>query len=124
MKIATDLEQSKRLAEILPLESADMVYTITNGYHTPWIRIEKIDALDKDDVCAWSLASLLDVLHDEITTKDGYEYNLRIVKDGVRYFLFYEDSCGEKDDIDTDYHDNLVDAVYELILKLKDMDLM
>ena len=62
IKSFTSIEQSRKLAEILPLESADMVYTITNGYHTPWIRIEKIDELDKDDVCAWSLAALLDVI--------------------------------------------------------------
>ena len=133
MKIATDLEQSKRLAEILPLESADMWW---NYYSVIYNTTPMVILLDepwlgsfnwenkKNNVPAWSLAALLDGLPDEITTKDGYEYNLRIVKDGVRYFLFYEDSCGEKEDIDTNYHDDLVDAVYELILKLKDMDLI
>ena len=62
IKSFTSLEQSKKLAEILPLESADMVYTITNGYHTPWIRIEKIDELYKDDFLCWSLAALLNRL--------------------------------------------------------------
>lgn len=130
MKIATDLEQSRKLAEILPLESADMCIGNyvgksgkvdgTNVHYYP--KGESFGAPEIID--AWSLAALLDGLPDEITTKDGYEYNLRIVKDGVRYFLFYEDSCGEKEDIDTDYHNDLVDAVYELILKLKDMDLI
>ena len=62
IKSYTSLEQSRKLAEILPLESADMVYTMTNGHHTPWVRIEKIDELDKDDVCAWSLAALLNII--------------------------------------------------------------
>ena len=123
MKIATDLEQSRKLAEILTVDSADMYY-INGDTDKIIIRKWKNDMHDDDDIPCWSLAALLDVLPDEITTKDGYEYNLRIVKDGVRYFLFYEDSCGEKEDIDTDYHDDLVDAVYELILKLKDMDLI
>ena len=123
MKIATDLEQSKRLAEILPLESADMSWA-ANGFGKPYLRAFPISCHPEELCPAWSLAALLDVLPDEITTKDGYEYNLRIVKDGVRYFLLYQDSCGEKDDIDTNYHDDLVDAVYELILKLKDMDLI
>lgn len=39
MKAYTDLEQSKKLAEILPIESADMYYYTVNGdwewYETP-----------------------------------------------------------------------------------------
>ena len=123
MKIATDLEQSRKLAKILTVDSADMYWDYDVQKHECYLMVMD-DQFDDTCTRAWSLAALLDVLPDEITTKDGYEYNLRIVKDDVRYFLFYEDSCGEKEDIDTDYHDDLVDAVYELILKLKDMDLI
>ena len=104
----TTIEQSRKLAEILRLESADMVYTMTNGYHTPWVRIEKIDELDKDDVCAWSLAALLDILPEIQGGKP-------IIALDDNYITYPHMS-----DLHTKA-DNLVDACYEMILKLHDL---
>lgn len=60
MKSYTDLEQSKKLAEILPLESADMYY----GYGKD--KPEFLPISDGDVKClsqpCWSLAALLGVL--------------------------------------------------------------
>lgn len=67
IKSYTDLEQSKKLAEILPLKSADMYYYTINGY-SEWYKIpnvlESIDDLDMDgnSIPCWSLAALLNVL--------------------------------------------------------------
>lgn len=59
MKSYTDVEQSKKLAEILPIESADMTYdwaVIDKEYSTiPYCR-KPID----DELPCWSLAALLE----------------------------------------------------------------
>ena len=83
IKDYTDIEQSKKLAKILPLESADMIYTMVNGYHTPFIRIETIKEIDEDDVLCWSIAALLGVLpegYSSILTKsfNGKDYYCKI----------------------------------------------
>ena len=59
MKSYTDIEQSKKLAEILPLESADMRYAPFGDTH-PWVW--DVELLEKDSVPCWSLAALLGVL--------------------------------------------------------------
>lgn len=60
MKSYTDIEQSRKLAEILPIESADMYW----WYNGQKYYVETIDHNDfqKGDIRAWSLAALLDVL--------------------------------------------------------------
>ena len=71
MKIATDIEQSKKLAEILPIESADMrignyvgesgKVDGTNIHYYP--KGESFGA--PEIIYAWSLAALLDVLPED-----------------------------------------------------------
>ena len=123
-QIATTIEQSKKLAEILPLESADMIYTMVNGYHTPFIRIETIEEMDEDDVLCWSLAALLGVikkcglidLRFLSSTFDGRGNHLTNVW------------CCTFEDIGTVtlnlYADNPIDACYEMILKLHELNLL
>lgn len=61
MKAYTDIKQSKMLAEILPLESADMSW-VGNGLGKPFARTIPIKG-NPEELCAcWSLAALLDVL--------------------------------------------------------------
>jgi hypothetical protein len=110
IKSFTDLSQSKKLAEILPLESADMVYTMTNGYHTPWVRRERIEELDTDDVCAWSLAALLSVLPD---------YTLQTNTDGTVFVV-----CENRKPMISDAYDNPVDACVAMIEKLHELNLL
>lgn len=126
-KAFTDIEQSKKLAEILSPESADMSYRPYReeggipDYHLvlcPYIFASWIG------VPAWSLAALLEQLDDEITDEDGNDYNLTIVKENLQYQLYYHDSWGEVEDIETDYYDNLVDACYETILKLHELKML
>ena len=106
MKAYTDLEQSKKLAEILPIESADAFY----------------DMEDWTAPC-WSLAALLDQLEDVIVDENGYEYKLEIIKEGVQYYLVYEGML-DAASYDTHLFDDLIDCCYEMILKLHEQNLL
>ena len=66
MKTYTDLEQSKKLAKILPLESADMSYPYDRHLNKmygdiPYVMGYKRFNEDTDFPC-WSLAALIEVL--------------------------------------------------------------
>ena len=129
MKAYTNIEQSKKLAEILPLESADMCF-VNDGTSI------KIDAnpynvrklMWKDYVHevipCWSLAALLDVIPQEIF--DG-EYVINITEGcDNRWILTYD----HRENRHHSYYglssgdDNLVDACYEMILKLYEQKLL
>lgn len=128
MKSYTDLEQSKKLAEILPIESADMWYwewptaPKYNNYEHPMFH--KGD--DIVNVPCWSLAALLEQLDDTIIYDDGSEYFLSIYKEDSRYYLSYHDRWDSRyaQDIETDYHDDMIDACVEMIIKLHEQNLL
>ena len=69
VKSFTDLQQSKKLAEILPIESADMCYIAHSeliNIHEPFYK-----KIDKDDIPCWGLAALLDILPNyQLQTQD------------------------------------------------------
>lgn len=77
IKSYSDLEQSKKLAEILPLESADMCYGIDYDTLTfdelPWLTPYHTYTYKEHYVPCWSLAALLSVLNcPQLTqTSDG-----------------------------------------------------
>ena len=109
IKSYTDLQQSKKLAEILPLESADMSW-VSNGLGKPFARTIPIKG-DPEELCAcWSLAALLGVLPD---------YTLQTNTDGTVFVV-----CESKKPMISDAYDNPVDACYELILKLNELNLL
>lgn len=124
MKSYTDLEQSKKLAEILPLESADMWYqhigySIINGteklrYFPMVIR----DCVSDEDIPCWSLSALLDVLPDEV----GDNHYLTLDKEGKEYCCCYED-CNGNSSLHV-FASNPIDACVEMILKLKEKNLI
>ena len=107
MKSYTDLEQSKKLAEILPLESADMWFA--NGI------IVARDSVNEPDIKSvfpcWSLAALLSVIPkpDLIQNSEG----TWLVRSWVNAYPW---SVGG--------YSNPVDACYELILKLHEQNLL
>ncbi len=111
MKSYTDLEQSKKLAEILPLESADMWY---HGHCSPWKSERKYD----DEPCpfhsisptwdkpCWSLAALLELTPNDVS------------------LLHFEDAYQAVYDIEP-YHitpkfNNPLDAAFEMVVWLKE----
>lgn len=123
MKAYTDIKQSKVLAEILPIESADMVYAYSysvNEYTTYPYPLQSSKHFDvyKDDIPCWSLTALLSVLpklgaEEPIIQKLYYASNPT-----ERYICQYSltNITGE--------YDNPVDACYEMILLLKEKDLI
>lgn len=124
MKSYTDLEQSKKLAEILPLESADMYYSLESVnsagyYHRLNIASEGYfdDGELGSDIPCWSLTALLGVLP---TIDDEFEPQLHRSLD--KYRCTYE---GEEDSSGLwRVADNPVDACYEMILKLHELNLL
>lgn len=134
IKAYTNLEQSRKLAEILPLESANAYYLLDptpagNIYHLVVWRIDfgvrtREPEYDKGDIPCWSLAALLDVLESEIDGEDGETYQLKIEKDGIWWNIWYEEQYDEANPIETESTENLVDACVEIILKLKEQNLL
>ena len=123
MKSYTDLEQSKKLAEFLPLESADMYYCYGMDIHTKeWSFDDTPTIIDNSnridvhaDIPCWSLAALMDVLPFPQLSKDklgsGKEgWMVSVYPDNCRY-----DSC---------WHDNPIDACYEMLIKLHEQKLL
>ncbi len=100
MKAFTDIEQSKKLADILPLESADMWWELDKdcsieAYNlVPLIRYNTKERKElfekyKELIPCWSLAALLSVLQE--------------VDDNIEFWSDHEDW-------------NLANAIYEVCL--------
>ena len=118
MKSYTDIEQSKKLAEILPIETADMFLAIngTIPMVSKYIDDGFITA-DNTAVPCWSLSALLSVLP---TIDDGFEPQLHRSLD--KYRCTYE---GEEDSSGLwRVANNPVDACAEMILKLHELKLL
>lgn len=111
MKSYVDLNQSRRLAEILPLESADMCY-IKGKAHLGFLYEEYKefgDSILQEYEPCWSLAALLDILKD----------NINIKKTGLdQSDMFTYSIIGDGYDYKTYEHKELIDACYEMIVKL------
>lgn len=130
----TTIEQSRKLAEILPIKSADMWWsrcTITDfgdgalkvSYTVEPCNISQFRNT-KEDIPCWSLAALLEQLPYELCDDDGNSSYLGINKEDDVYQLVYEDPYGDFESIETDRYEHFVDACYELILKLNELNLL
>lgn len=122
MKAYTDLEQSKMLANILPLESADMHYatwTILDGeFIVSQNQGSTIENLQEDYgnqiIPCWSLAALVGILprvniEKETWSDDTYKYRVKAyIGDGY---------VG-------DWFDNPIDACYDMIITLHEQKLL
>lgn len=96
IKNCTDLPQSKKLAEFLPIESADMHYatwTILDGeFMVSPNQGSTIEDLQEDYgnqiIPCWSLAALLDVVSEEVSLnsfKNG-NWNAMVRQNGKMIF--------------------------------------
>ncbi len=103
IKSYTDIEQSKKLAEILPLESADMGWYYSLNPNAARNQMWAGTKAENADIPCWSLAALLNILPN---------YQMQTQDDGIGILC----SCNGKFNIIT--ADNSVDVCYELILKL------
>ena len=106
MKPYTDLEQSKKLAEFLPLETADMYYWCGED-----LRIGSHKAMDLDyDIPCWSLAALLRVLpYPELREQYNGNWTCKVSNAATTYL--WED-------------DNPIDACVAMIEKLHEQKLL
>ena len=136
IKAYTDIEQSKKLTEILPIESADMRY----GYIAPYDFSDRMydggydeipyskDFLTKNpnfsaneydaELPCWSLAALLNVLSE---IKPQVYTPILFPSEGKWILQFAEYGHGNICEVTCD---NPVDACYDMILKLKELNLL
>lgn len=140
IKSYTSVEQSSKLAEILPLESADMHYnnaSIKGINYVDEYRAELMDYNTAQKVLSkylinpmfgiipcWSLASLLEQLPYELCDDDDNSSYLQMNKEDDVYQLVYTDPNGDFESIETDMYYHFVDACVELILKLNKLNLL
>ena len=119
MKSFTDIEQSRKLADILPTESADMYW----WYSGKRYYIEAIDDGDFNEeeghIRAWSLAALLNILPLEIEThKQTDVYKI------YYYVELYMKRMRREIYLSTERHEKLVDACVAMIEKLHESNLL
>ena len=114
MKSYTDIEQSRKLAEILPLESADMFHflhevdTVGFGYKKD---VEELYSKTKFEyIPCWSLAALLGILPKGTNISTHKSINALCYCCWNRY--------------DEIYADNPIDACYTMILKLHELKML
>ena len=122
IKSYSDLQQSRKLAEILPLESADMEYLAIkeNGASVGAVPFVKDNSEVEDSayshifnrIACWSLTALLNVLPDELEDN----HFLTLDKEGNEYCCCYEDGNGNS--FKHKFADNPVDACVAMIEKL------
>ena len=124
IKSYTDIEQSKKLAEILPLESADneiVSFGDRYGIKTVIMLKETLDVIRtpfadiREITMCWSLTALLEVLPDgTIIAKDETD------TENEKYMCVAE----SKDDIINTFGNNPVDACVAMIEKLNELNLL
>ena len=118
MKSYTDLEQSHKLAEILPLESADLFYTLID--QGLYLEVKQGIEPSKDDIPCWSLAALLGVLPKYIG-----DSVLRMDMSENDFNLWFDDLSGVVDILLPDItKDNPIDACFKMILRLHELKLL
>ena len=133
MKSYTDIEQSKKLVEILPIESADMAWcnnsikeiNYTDKYSANLYTVKKMkDAFDKalvgwdkywELIPCWSLTALLNELPNgsDIVKEETDTENEK-----------YMCTVGINDDIISTFADNPVDVCVEMIEKLHNLKML
>ena len=134
MKSYTDLEQSKKLAEILPIESADMCYIQDllaggkYGDYKPYIG-NLIPAYGQDKIRCWSLTALLGVLPNNkhiTTTLSRGGWKIEPVEYIDKWFCEYEDKIDEDSpcrEIAVSA-ENPVDACVVMVKKLHELNML
>ena len=132
MKAYTDIEQSKKLAEILPKESADMYYFFNFDSGIYEISIVSYQNLvvpkyaQPDDgfgqvIPCWSLSALMELIPFQIIGKNE-RYGFRQLKgyntQGETYYFEYISSINQR--LYETYHwNNPLDAAFEMVCWLK-----
>jgi hypothetical protein len=124
MKSYTDLEQSRKLAEILPLESADAWWVALNWQETEYYVEVKQDGINqpKKAIPCWSLAALRNLLPVAIKVNENtYLFESHNTFDKCWIYRYYNE-----DDASCLYckDTNEVDACVAIIEKLHEMKML
>lgn len=124
MKSCTDLEQSKKLAEILPLESADMhwQYIEEDNGQLQWFYFPKDFSINQhDNIFCWSLTALLNIIPKKIK-----DFNvLRIDIADESFAIWYDEiGYGVNTELPNIEMKEPVDACCAMILKLHEQKLL
>ena len=126
IKSYTDYSQAQILSKILPDESADMSWA-SNGLGKPFARTIPIKGYPEELCGCWSLAALLSVLPLHlIVNNQRYAFSMikGLDKNGETYAIKYAIFNTTFYFHLTDAYDNPVDACYEMILKLNELNLL
>lgn len=124
IKSFTDLEQSKKLAEILPIESADMhwQYIEEDNGQLQWFCFPKDFSINQHNtISAWGLAAMFNIIPKKIK-----DFNVLRIDISDESFAIWYDEIGygvnaELPDIEMK---EPIDACYEMILKLHEQNLL
>lgn len=128
MKSYTDIEQSKKLVEILPLESADMIIVSIGdreGVKTTTMPKETFNILRtpftdiRSTIPCWSLAALLNILQ-----KTAYFINEGANVMLSSYQTIEWDLGIDNSDLELITEVNPVDACVEMITKLHELKML
>ena len=126
IKSYTDIEQSHKLAEILPLESTDgHWFNDSLGVNYRQKAKDFYDTTNNEYIPAWSLAALYGILPNnkkESTTLSRGGWKIEPIEYLDNWWCEYEDESHAKDF--TVSAGNPVDACYEMIIKLNELNLL
>ncbi len=137
MKSYTDIEQSKKLADFLPLESADMFYR-SNGID---VKLVWEHNAQKVTTPCWSLSALLKLMPKHIKQEDGRIYKFYIFNDDGRVIQRWGCSYVAEDyhnraeylsdptlkyptNVYSGKYDSPIDACVSMIEKLNELNLL
>ena len=120
-KICTTIDQSKKLIELgIPKNAADMWYqhigySITDGKEKPtYFPMVIRDNISDDDIPAWSLFALLELMPERIKIGDELSFCLTSKKSTTGF------SFGYNLNGNTFVKDNPLDAAFEIVCWLKE----
>ena len=127
IKTHTDIPQSKKLAKFLPIESADMfwyrdaVITEVNPRIMNYMQVPELQSMYYSP--CFSLTALLELLPRYIEI-DGHTTYLDIYKtENLGWVIEYADNIS--DFVENAFNGQfLIDACYEMILKLHELNLL
>lgn len=131
MKNYTDIDQSKKLGKILPTVSADMWYSHYGhpGYNPviayngeQWFLCQIRNSY-YDDIPCWSLAALLNILPKEYYPIKDHKTDLILGKPKDKWCVLYWDTTGMQHGEET-LGDNPIDACVDMIVKLKEKNMI
>lgn len=128
-KSFTDIEQSKKLTEILPIESADMSWVSCDNGRQKYYQAENRKIILNYEkthwLPCWSLSALYSILPNnkkETTTLSRGGWKIEPIEYLDNWWCEYEDENHTKDF--TVSADNPIDACYEMIELLHEQKLL